>query len=535
MEKGEAVERAEVATLRPVGERLPSERRQPTPRRAERYDPRRSLPVRSGGSLPPRARSAPCAPTNVTPRSTSTLGRTHASLGSGRVVRRRSCVGILAMGPPPSPPPLHATYSRASSWDVRITTHDDSAVRVSPTGLGRLIRPRFSRSRQSGSEAPEEVRHRCVPLFQRGYESPFSEIHTRRRPGHDQHRGTISRCPPLQALTSRGPWNHQPPSARCWLSKHSTDRGWSGRSTRAPATTTCASSTPVGASSSCGDTGENRDPERVRFPDPLPAAPPGAWLPDRTRGQLESRRSPSCWTGDGLPWTLFGVRRRRTLRLLAARTGAGSGTSPRRAPRPGPIASPAPPRPPCWRTTCAASSPRRARSWVNSAPRSVTRRWNVNYGTSADGSRRSRCRSLPGASMRFRPAGCTTTTTGATRSSGATGWSALLDFDKLERGPRASDIGPRGSQLRTRAPGLPRATPALRARFPPTGNRERRAIAREELAAMPALAELSEAPFVAICRMREANGEDPATAIRRDLQYMRETEDQGAALRRILA
>ncbi len=114
------------------------------------------------------------------------------------------------------------------------------------------------------------------------------------------------------------------------------------------------------------------------------------------------------------------------------------------------------------------------------------------------------------------------------------GMVALLDFDKLERGPRASDIV-RGVLSFGRERRGSRVLRPLFARGFLDGYRERRAIAREELAAMPALAELSEAPFVAICRMREANGEDPATAIRRDLQYMRETEDQGAALRRILA
>ncbi|MCY4639599.1 MAG: phosphotransferase [Chloroflexi bacterium] len=111
---------------------------------------------------------------------------------------------------------------------------------------------------------------------------------------------------------------------------------------------------------------------------------------------------------------------------------------------------------------------------------------------------------------------------------------ALLDFDKLERGPRASDIV-RGVLSFGRKRRGSRVLRPLFARGFLDGYRERRDIAREELAAMPALAELSEAPFAAICRMREANGEDPATAIRRDLQYMRETEAQGAALRRILA
>ena len=111
---------------------------------------------------------------------------------------------------------------------------------------------------------------------------------------------------------------------------------------------------------------------------------------------------------------------------------------------------------------------------------------------------------------------------------------ALLDFDKLERGPRASDVvrgvlsfarERRGS--RVLRPGFARAFLA--------GYRERRALSPEELAAMPALAELAFAPFAAICRMRQANHEDPVAHIRSDLQNMRGAETQGAALRQMLA
>ena len=111
---------------------------------------------------------------------------------------------------------------------------------------------------------------------------------------------------------------------------------------------------------------------------------------------------------------------------------------------------------------------------------------------------------------------------------------ALLDFDKLERGPRASDIvrgvlsfarERRGS--RVLRPGFARGFLA--------GYRERRGISPGELAAMPALAELAFAPFAAICRMLQADHQDPVAHIRSDLQDMRETEAQGAALRKIVA
>ena len=111
---------------------------------------------------------------------------------------------------------------------------------------------------------------------------------------------------------------------------------------------------------------------------------------------------------------------------------------------------------------------------------------------------------------------------------------ALLDFDKLERGPRASDIV-RGvlSFARER-----RGSRVLRPSFARgflAGYRERRGISPEELAAMPALAELAFAPFAAICRMLQADHRDPVAHILSDLQDMRETEGQGAALRQILA
>ncbi len=51
---------------------------------------------------------------------------------------------------------------------------------------------------------------------------------------------------------------------------------------------------------------------------------------------------------------------------------------------------------------------------------------------------------------------------------------------------------------------------------------------------MPALAELASAPFEAIVRVLQADQEDPAAAIRRDLQNMRATETQAAVLREIL-
>ena len=110
---------------------------------------------------------------------------------------------------------------------------------------------------------------------------------------------------------------------------------------------------------------------------------------------------------------------------------------------------------------------------------------------------------------------------------------ALLDFDKVERGPRASDIV-RGVLSFGRERRGSRVLRPLFARGFLDGYRERRSIAQEEIAVMPDLAELATAPFAAICQMRQANGEEPAAAIRRDLLDMQETEVQGTALRRIL-
>ena len=110
---------------------------------------------------------------------------------------------------------------------------------------------------------------------------------------------------------------------------------------------------------------------------------------------------------------------------------------------------------------------------------------------------------------------------------------ALLDFDKLERGPRASDVV-RGVLSFGRERRGSRALRPAFARAFLAAYRERRAISSEELAAMPLLAELASAPFAAIHLMLRASHEEPTTAIRRDLQNMRETEAQGQALREIL-
>lgn len=111
---------------------------------------------------------------------------------------------------------------------------------------------------------------------------------------------------------------------------------------------------------------------------------------------------------------------------------------------------------------------------------------------------------------------------------------ALLDFDKLERGPRASDIV-RGVLSFARERRGSRVLRPVFARGFLAGYRERREISPEELAAMPALAQLAFAPFAAICRMLQADHRDPVAHIRSDLKDMRETEAQGGALRQILA
>jgi homoserine kinase type II len=106
---------------------------------------------------------------------------------------------------------------------------------------------------------------------------------------------------------------------------------------------------------------------------------------------------------------------------------------------------------------------------------------------------------------------------------------ALLDFDKLQRDPRASDIA-RGvvSFGRER-----RGSHALRPDFVGAflaGYRERREISREEIEAMPLLIELAWAPFAAISHMLQADGKAPAAAMRRDLEDMRAAERQGPAI-----
>ena len=113
------------------------------------------------------------------------------------------------------------------------------------------------------------------------------------------------------------------------------------------------------------------------------------------------------------------------------------------------------------------------------------------------------------------------------------GMVALLDFDKLERGPRASDIV-RGVLSFGRERRGSRVLRPVVARGFLAGYRDRREISPEEIAAMPALAELASAPFEAIVRVLQADQEDPAAAIRRDLQNMRATETQAAVLREIL-
>lgn len=111
---------------------------------------------------------------------------------------------------------------------------------------------------------------------------------------------------------------------------------------------------------------------------------------------------------------------------------------------------------------------------------------------------------------------------------------ALLDFDKLQRDPRASDIV-RGvvSFGRER-----RGSHTLRPDFVGAflaGYRERREISREEIEAMPLLIELSWAPFAAIHHMLRADGATPTDAIHGDLDDMRAAERQGPAILRLSA